>query len=110
MDFLTNWRPITLLTLIYKILSKIIANRIKPFMELLVDPQQTGFIFGQNIMDNILAFTVGKEYVRLRKLLVILLKVNFLKAYDRLNHLFLKEVLAALGFSPLIISDYWVRM
>lgn len=104
LEFLNNWRPITLLTLIYKILSKILANRIKPFMDLLVDSQQAGFIPGRSIIDNILAFNVGKEFVRLRKLLAIFLKLDFFKAYNRLNHIFLKEVLLALGFSQLIVS------
>lgn len=45
-----------------------------------------------------------KEYVLWKKLLAIFLKLDFLKAYDRLNHIFLKVVLFALGFSPLIIS------
>lgn len=37
LELLTNWRPITLLTLIYKILSKMIAKRMTPFMDFLVD-------------------------------------------------------------------------
>lgn len=56
------------------------------------------------ILDNILAFSMGNEYVCLRKFLAIFLKLDILKAYDRLNHVFLKEVLIALGFSPLIVS------
>ncbi|KAL3687609.1 hypothetical protein R1sor_013918 [Riccia sorocarpa] len=41
---LINWRPITLLGITYKLVSKIIAERLKPFMSSLVRQQQTGFI------------------------------------------------------------------
>lgn len=42
-SLLKNWRPITLLTLSYKIITKILANHIQPLMPKLVDPQQTRF-------------------------------------------------------------------
>lgn len=52
-----------MLNLIYKLINKLIAARMKPYMEILVDLQHTGFIVGKSIFYNILAFKVGKEYV-----------------------------------------------
>jgi hypothetical protein len=49
---LGNWRPITLLGIIYKILAKTLARRIQEFFPLMIRPNQTGFIEGKNILDN----------------------------------------------------------
>jgi hypothetical protein len=49
---LGNWRPITLLGSIYKIIAKTLAKRIKEFLPLVIRPNQTGFVEGRNILDN----------------------------------------------------------
>lgn len=72
-------------------------------MDLLVDKQQSGFIAGRSIIDNVLAFMVGKKYVQIKKLLALFLVAYFVKACNRLNHVFLKEVLLDLGFSPFLV-------
>ena len=50
---LANWRPITLLNLDYKIASKVIAKRMEKVLALLINPDQTGFIKGRFIGQNI---------------------------------------------------------
>lgn len=94
-----------MLTLIYKIISKLLATRFKPFLPSLVDAEKTGFVNGRHILDNILAYKVGREFSRIKRFLAFLLKVDFLKAYDRLDHFFLWEVLRALGFSEFFITS-----
>ncbi len=49
---LGNWRPITLLESIYKILAKTLARRIQEFLPLVIKTNQTGFIEGRSILDN----------------------------------------------------------
>lgn len=51
---LKNWRPISLLNTDYKILSTCIANKLKPHLTKLVSEDQTGFIKGWYIGENIL--------------------------------------------------------
>ncbi|MEW8544166.1 MAG: endonuclease/exonuclease/phosphatase family protein, partial [Candidatus Thiodiazotropha sp.] len=46
-EFLRNWRPITLLNVVFKIASGCIANRIKPVLNKLIHTDQTGFISGR---------------------------------------------------------------
>ena len=47
-----NWRPITLLNTVYKILSGSLANIIKPYVQTLINKDQTGFISGRFIGEN----------------------------------------------------------
>lgn len=54
-------------------------------------------------MDNLLTFRVAKEFSRKKKLQAILLMVDFMKAFDRLDHVFLRDTLHALGFSKSFI-------
>jgi len=51
--FLSNWRPITLLNVDYKIASKVIAKRIERVLPSLIHPDQTGLMKGRYIGQNI---------------------------------------------------------
>ena len=51
--FLSNWRPITLLTAIYQMASGCIANRLRPVSEDIISDDQTGFMKGRFLGDNI---------------------------------------------------------
>ena len=51
--FLKNWRPISLLNTVYKIASGSIANRVKTYLDKIINPDQTGFIKGRNLAENI---------------------------------------------------------
>lgn len=52
-QFLKNWRPISLLNVVYKVASGCIANRIKSLLDKLINKDQTGFIKGRFIGENI---------------------------------------------------------
>lgn len=81
LSWLTNWRPITMITMTYKIISKILANRVKSLIPHLVDSQQTGFVPDQSITNNLLAFRLDEEYTQSSKQQITLLKVDFYKAF-----------------------------
>ena len=51
---MSHFRPISLCNVIYKTISKILVNRLKPFMDNLISPFQNVFLKGRNISDNIL--------------------------------------------------------
>jgi len=79
-----DFRPISLLAGIYKIVAKIFASRIRLLVPKLVHPNQTSFIHGRLIFDNCLSIWSGvEEGPRLGQ--YILLKIDFEKTYDRLE-------------------------
>ncbi|KAL3683806.1 hypothetical protein R1sor_001828 [Riccia sorocarpa] len=94
---LQNWRPITLLTMTYKIIAKVMAERLKEMLPGLIDTQQTGFVVGRNIIDNILSLQLGQEWAQTTDQDVIFVKLDFMKAYDRIAHGFLWDTLIAMG-------------
>ncbi len=49
---LGNWRPITLLGSLYKILAKTLARRLQAFLPNVIKPDQTGFVEGRSILNN----------------------------------------------------------
>ena len=82
---LVNWRPITLLNLDYKIASKVIAKRMEKVLSLLINPDQTGFIKGRFIGQNIRLINDILEQTKLQNIPGILLQLDFRKAFDTIE-------------------------
>ena len=93
---LRNWRPITLLNVDYKILARIIAMRIEPFLPNLIHPDQTGFIKGRYIDETIRLLNDLMSYAESNKLFGIFLFVDFEKAFDSPEWDFMHRALKAL--------------
>ena len=98
----SHFRPISLCNVIYKIISKILVFRLKPFMDMLITPYQNAFIQGRNITNNILLAHEIFDTLRKkkgRKKGYGALKIDMCKAYDRVNWNFLKVVILSMNFS-----------
>ncbi|KAL3686523.1 hypothetical protein R1sor_009097 [Riccia sorocarpa] len=100
---LTNWRPITLTRITYKLVSKLLADRLKPMLPDLVSGQQTGFVPGTTIFYNILSLKIGEEWAVTSGQEAIFLKLDFVKAYDRIRQKFLWETLKVTSLSKKVI-------
>lgn len=93
------FRPISLCNVIYKIITKIIANRIKPLLPTLISEEQSGFVAGRQILDGILLVNEVAHSLRSTKKPGMLIKLDLAKAFDKINWAFIKAILTAFGFS-----------
>ena len=96
--FLSNWRPITLLNVDYKIASKVIAKRIEHVLPSLIHPDQTGFMKGRYIRQNITLINDTIQQTELQKIPGILLLLDFQKAFDTLEWPFIQNTLNLFNF------------
>lgn len=103
----SRFRPISLCNSSYKLVSKIIANRLKNIRPDIIPENQGGFIKGRKILDNIVLVqeAVHSSCQRNEKGLVI--KLDLANAFDRVRHEFLFVVMKKLGFSTVFIN--WVK-
>lgn len=93
------FRLISCCTILYKIISKILAHRLMPNMELLVDMSQSGFILGRHLSVNVLLSTelingYGRKYMTPG----CKIKIEMKKAYVTIEWPFLRDMLQGLGF------------
>ncbi|KAK0580349.1 hypothetical protein LWI29_000920 [Acer saccharum] len=96
---MTLFRPISLCNTTYKILSKVLVQRIRPLLPNLVSPNQVAFVPNRQIQDNIV---VAQEVLHKFKntkghMGYIAWKIDLAKAYDKLKWSFIKEVLEEIG-------------
>ncbi|KAI8478584.1 hypothetical protein Bbelb_436820 [Branchiostoma belcheri] len=102
-----NRRPISLLNVDYKILSKALANRLKRVAQEVVHPNQSCGIPGRSIEDSVTLLRDVAEYVNSKNLPCVFLALDQEKAFDRVDHRYMVEVLDKLGFGPNF--QRWIR-
>ena len=103
-----NWRPLTLLNTLYKMVSGCIAERIKPHLDSIIHPNQKGFIAGRFIGEAIRTTYDVLHWAKMQKRAGILLLIDFEKAYDSLSFSFIKKCLNYLNFGESIVS--WISL
>ncbi|KAM5578651.1 hypothetical protein ABKV19_008793 [Rosa sericea] len=104
----SDLRPIALCNVVYKIASKVLANRLKLLLPQIISPLQSAFVPGRLISDNTLVATEVAHFMKKLRRQVdgfFSLKLDISKAYDRLEWQYLEAVLLKLGFCP-----NWVRI
>lgn len=96
---LTNFRPISLCTVAYKIITKVLANRPKKVLPLLIGAEQTIFISARNITNNkIVAQKVVHNLRKKKGDKYVAIKIDLQKAYDKLHWEFIKDTLKQAKF------------
>ncbi len=95
---LENWRSITLLGSVYKILAKTLARRLLGLLLGVIRPGQTNFIKGRCILDNTFLAQEALDWAVESDQDLVLLLLDFEKAFDRIEWGFLFEALGKLEF------------
>ena len=106
-EFIKNWRPISLLNVVYKIGSACIAKRMKAVLPKLINEDQTGFMAGRYIGENLRLIYDLISFLEQNNLPGLLLNIDFEKAFDSLSWTFMFKVLDAFGFQNGI--KQWIK-
>ncbi|KAJ0683719.1 putative RNA-directed DNA polymerase [Helianthus annuus] len=97
---LRDYRPITLIGMISKVITKILANRVKKVLGQVISEAQSAFLSDRFILDGPLMVNEILDLLKKRSRKPFMLKIDFEKAYDNVNWNFLISILTQMGFPP----------
>lgn len=108
---MTDLRPIALCNVLHKILSKVLANRLKMILPEIISKNQSAFVPGRSITDNVLLAFEMIHHMKQKKsgsVGEITLKLDISKAYDRVSWKYLHQRMICMGFNEKFIR--WVML
>ena len=100
-----NYRPISLLNVMAKIISGIHNSRLRKVLDKVIPFEQTGFVPGRSISENIITIQDAIHYGKRNHPSTIILSLDFEKAYDRIQWPVMIAVLKQMGF-----GDRWLTL
>ncbi|KAL0003964.1 hypothetical protein SO802_011525 [Lithocarpus litseifolius] len=105
-ETLGNYRPVSLCNTVYKVVTKIIVARLRPYLDKLISPMQTAFVPGRKWNDNVIIaqeiiHSFRKKKGRTR---YMAFKIDLEKAYDKLKWNFIRDILIRVNL-PIDIID-----
>lgn len=95
----SHFRPISLCSTIYKIIAKILANRLKVVLRKIIHPLQDNILIAHEVFHSFRKKTCKDKWIAI--------KLDMKKDYDRLEWEFVYAMLSHLGFNPIWISWIW---
>ncbi|GJS74599.1 RNA-directed DNA polymerase, eukaryota [Tanacetum coccineum] len=97
-----NFRPISLIGNMYKIIAKVLANRLSFVISSLISEVQSAFVSNRQILDGPFILNEPLSWCKYKKHKAMVFKVDFKKAFDSVRWDYLDDVLAKFGF-----GDKW---
>ena len=101
---LNDFRPISLVGCMYKIMSKALSLRLKRVIDKVIDVRKSAFLEGQSLLDGVLVANDALEEMKRKKRSCVFLKVDYEKAYDFIVCEFIYYMLGEVGF-----CDRWIN-
>ena len=95
---LGEYRPISLIGCLYKMLSKVLAGRFKKVLKCVISSVQSAFLTGRNILDGVVVVNEVMDMAKRQRKKCVILKADFEKAYDSVSWSYLDYMLDRLGF------------
>ena len=106
--YIENWRPISLLNVDTKIISKAIANKLKIILPSIISHDQTAYVKGRFIGESTRLISDILEITDTFNIGGYVLTADIEKAFDSMDHTFLIEVLKTVGFGGNFIN--WIKI
>ena len=104
-----DYRPIACCNVLYKVVSKIVANRLKRLLPEIIAENQSAFVKGRLLMENVLlASELVKDYHKDTISPRCVMKIDISKAFDSVQWAFVLKSLSALGFPKKFI--HWIEL
>jgi hypothetical protein len=105
-EYISQFRPISLCNTIYMVVSKVVVERLKEFIPVIISPYQTGFVPGRNIHENIIvAQEMTHSMVKMKGSKgLVAIKVDLSKAYDKLKWDFICQILKEIQLPDSLIN------
>ncbi|GJU64033.1 RNA-directed DNA polymerase, eukaryota [Tanacetum coccineum] len=105
--FVNDFRPISLIGCVYKVNTKVLANRLASVIADLVSDTQSAFVAGRQILDGPFILNEILHWCKRKKKHAMFFKVDFAKAYDSVRWDYLLDVLEAFEFGSIWCK--WIR-
>jgi hypothetical protein len=100
-ELLKNWRPISLLNTDYKIITKVLVNRVKPVMPTIIHPDQCCSVPGRSSEDNATLLRDVCNYLEVNeRMTCAFISIDQEKAFDYVDWDFLDRILGTMSFGP----------
>ena len=100
MEYLTNWRPVSLLNVDYKIATKTIALRLEKILSNIIHPCQSGYVKGRFIGESIRLIADTVDFTKIKNIPGIAVFLDFEKAFDSIEWDFIQKCLESFNFGP----------
>jgi len=108
-QFANEFRPITCCNIIYKCITKLLGQRIKEILPMIIHPSYGAFVKGRELLHNVLVCKdLARGYQRKHISPRCLLKIDIQKAFDSVHWGFLSDMLTALRFPKVFIT--WIMV
>ncbi|CAN0926384.1 LINE-1 reverse transcriptase homolog [Linum grandiflorum] len=107
-ESMKDWCPISLCNVLYRLIAKVLANRLRRILPGIISEEQSVFVNGRSIVDNVMfAFEMlhSMKSKGGRKTGEVAVKIDISKAFDRVDWKYMEEILRKMGF-----AERWIRL